>query len=199
MADPLATITADEARALVAKWKGYDGPYDVSPDDEGDIVIHYEDMTVARVEDFDEHSEPLARLFAAAPDDVKVLAHTIEAQAEEMASLRAEVDEMHALVAAQSAILTGVANALRGLDLRAAKMKRELDEARAALMSDAVPCMNGRCEEKATRWVHDGWLERLRCDACSESMIAAGATYRDLEKAAAIRAAMRAETGGDRG
>ena len=24
MADPLATITADEARALVAKWKGYD-------------------------------------------------------------------------------------------------------------------------------------------------------------------------------
>ena len=161
MADPLATITADEARALVAKWKGYDGPYDVSP------------------------------------DDVKVLAHTIEAQAEEMASLRAEVDEMHALVAAQSAILTGVANALRGLDLRAAKMKRELDEARAALMSDAVPCMNGRCEEKATRWVHDGWLERLRCDACSESMIAAGATYRDLEKAAAIRAAMRAETGGE--
>ena len=92
MADPLATITADEARALVAKWKGYDGPYDVSPDDEGDIVIHYEDMTVARVEDFDEHSEPLARLFAAAPDDVKSLAHTIIAQTAELAALRAIID-----------------------------------------------------------------------------------------------------------
>jgi len=63
---------------------------------------------------------------------------------------RAELDELHALVAAQAAILTGVANALRGppgllashshhdLAERAAEMKRELDEARAALLADAA-------------------------------------------------------------
>lgn len=75
-------ITADEARALAAKWKGYDGPYGVSWDDEGDCVVHYDDMTVARVAHFDGgHTEPLARLFAAAPDDVKALAATVIVQA----------------------------------------------------------------------------------------------------------------------
>ncbi len=86
--------TAAEAQALAAKWKGYDGPYAVAPDDQGDYVIHHSegaDMAVARVEDFDEHSEPLARLFAAAPDDVKALAATVEAQAAEIARLRERV------------------------------------------------------------------------------------------------------------
>lgn len=86
-------ITADEAKALTAKWRGYDGPYGVSWDDEGDCVVHYDDMTVARVAHFDGgHTEPLARLFAAAPDDVKSLAHTIIAQTAELAALRAIID-----------------------------------------------------------------------------------------------------------
>ena len=86
-------ITADEAKAFTAKWRGYDGPYGVSWDDEGDCVVHYDDMTVARVAHFDGgHTEPLARLFAAAPDDVKSLAHTVIARAAEIASLRAIID-----------------------------------------------------------------------------------------------------------
>ena len=86
-------ITADEAKALAAKWRGYDGPYGVSWDDEGDCVVHYDDMTVARVAHFDGgHTEPLARLFAAAPDDVKSLAHTVVAQTAELASFRAIID-----------------------------------------------------------------------------------------------------------
>ena len=86
-------ITADEARALAAKWKGYDGPYGVSWDDEGDCVVHYDDMTVARVAHFDGgHTEPLARLFAAAPDDVKALAATVVAQAADNTVLRARAE-----------------------------------------------------------------------------------------------------------
>lgn len=82
-------VSAEESRALREKWHRYDGPYEVSPDDTGDLVIHYEDTIVARIEDFDEHSEPLARLFASAPDDVKMLSRGVEA-------LHAEVERFRA-------------------------------------------------------------------------------------------------------
>lgn len=82
-------VSAEESRALREKWHRRDGPYEVSPDDTGDLVIHYEDTIVARIEDFDEHSEPLARLFASAPDDVKMLSRGVEA-------LHAEVERFRA-------------------------------------------------------------------------------------------------------
>ena len=86
-------ITADVAQAMAAKWKGYDGPYGVSWDDEGDCVIHYDDITIARVAHFDNgHTEALAHLFAVAPDDVKELSASVVAQAAEIERLRAIID-----------------------------------------------------------------------------------------------------------
>ena len=86
-------ITVDVAHAMAAKWKGYDGPYGVSWDDDGDCVIHYDDITIARVAHFDNgHTEALAHLFAVAPDDVKELSATVAAQAAEIDRLRAIID-----------------------------------------------------------------------------------------------------------
>lgn len=88
----MTRITTDQAKSIAAKWKGYDGPYSVTQDDDGGCVIHCEDTIVAHVEDFDEHSEPLARLFAEAPDDVKMLSAEVVAQAAEIERLRAIVN-----------------------------------------------------------------------------------------------------------
>jgi len=89
-------ITVDVAHAMAAKWKGYDGPYGVSWDDDGDCVIHYDDITIARVAHFDNgHTEALAHLFAVAPDDVKELSATVVAQAAEIERLRASLDRAH--------------------------------------------------------------------------------------------------------
>jgi hypothetical protein len=86
----MTRITTDDARTIAAKWKGYDGPYGVARDDDGGCVIHCEDTIVARVEDFDKHSEPLARLFADAPDDVKMLSAEVIAQAAEIEKLKTD-------------------------------------------------------------------------------------------------------------
>ena len=71
------------------------------------------------------------------------LARVLRSAETERDEVRAEIDAAHDLIAAQAALLTGVANALRGepaplashshhdLDLRAVTMKRERDEARA--------------------------------------------------------------------
>jgi hypothetical protein len=124
--DEMAPAAADEALGLAAKWKGYDGPYSVSWDDEGDCVVHCEDTTVARVFHVDGgHTEPLARLFASAPDDVKALAATVIAQADEITVLRRTLAlSQESLAAASSGRRVTVVDEIE-------RLQRERDEARA--------------------------------------------------------------------
>jgi len=142
-------VSADEARALREKWHRYDGPYEVSPDDTGDLVIHYEDTIVARIEDFDEHSEPLARLFASAPDDVKMLARTVEVLLAAVSDLRtdnARLDDV-----AKSA-LDDLARVRAELDA----MRAALDRAHHAVREHGPRCSHPECDA----------LAPLRCDDC---------------------------------
>ena len=113
-------------------------------------------------------------------------------EVEQLRVVRAELDAAHDLIAAQAALLTGVANALRGepsplashshhdLDLRAAGMKRELEATRAAIRAH-LHC--DECIELATR-VH-AESANFGCDAHG-----VGDGWRDTAHAAAVRAAV---------
>ena len=93
-------ITADEAKALTAKWRGLSGPFRVEYYDAEEChVVDDEGTIVARVEDFDDDTGVIASLFAGAPDDVKALASTVvtlcdaaDASARRNADLRRDVE-----------------------------------------------------------------------------------------------------------
>lgn len=82
---------------MLATWRGLSGPFTVEQDDDECFFVKDDTGTiVATVEDFDEHIEAIARLFAGAPDDVKALAHTVIAQDADLARLRALVEQHEA-------------------------------------------------------------------------------------------------------
>lgn len=112
------------------------------------------------------------------------LARVLRSAETERDEVRAELDAAHDLIAAQAALLTGVANALRGepaplashshhdLDLRAVTMKRERDEARAevdrlraelalerdrcvGLVREIPACQPGAKATAARKWLDD--------------------------------------------
>ena len=93
-------ITADEAKALAAKWRGLSGPFRVEYYDAEEChVVDDEGTIVARVEDFDDDTGVIASLFAGAPDDVKALSSTVvtlcdaaDASARRNADLRRDVE-----------------------------------------------------------------------------------------------------------
>ena len=200
-------ITADEAKALAAKWRRLDGPYSVSWDDEGDCVIHCEDTTIARVAHIDGgYTEMLARLFAAAPDDVKRLATSVvtlcdaaDASARRNGDLRRDVElltrDRDSLTASRDAafdrLVSRVWRAATGdthegpesvevLLAAVEGLRTDLADTRAALRAH-LHC--DECDELATR-THAATAS-FCCDAH-----AVGEGWSDTTHAAAVRAAM---------
>ncbi len=82
-------ISATDAREMLKKWQGLSGPFAAEKDKDGRFVIEDENgLVVAVVEDFDEHTVVIANLLAGATGDVKALATTVVAQADEIEKLR---------------------------------------------------------------------------------------------------------------
>mgnify|MGYP003647206242 CR=1 FL=1 len=125
------------------------------------------------------------------------LAEMAQRARDEMAGA-SEVDHLDALLARQHAILTGVANALRGdpgplashshhdLAERAAAMVALLAAARAALREYAPRCCDCDALPTRQREGYEGW-GGLRCDDCAASRDLV--VTHELEHAAALRAA----------
>ncbi len=82
-------VNDSELSAMLTKWRGLSGPFTVEQDDDERFFVKDDTGTiVATVEDFDEHTEAIARLFAGATDDVKALGNTVVALSEEIERLR---------------------------------------------------------------------------------------------------------------